>query len=78
MNSYRDTALQANDRRVYLQREAEQERLAQAATDGQPVVTDRVLATVGEWLIASGKRLKERADYRVPSARYGVLKEINT
>ena len=68
MNTYRDAAQQADQRRDHLLCEAERERLAQAAQAGQQPTTDRILAVVGEWMIASGKRLKERSAYRVPSA----------
>lgn len=73
MNIYRDAAQQANQRREHLLGEAERERLAQTAQAGQQQAADRVLAVVGEWMIASGKRLKERSEYRVPSHEYRVL-----
>ena len=72
MNIYRDAALQATERRVTLQREAEQDRLAQMAQTGGQNAADRVLASVGEWMIASGKRLKQRSEYRVMNTEYPV------
>lgn len=74
MNIYRDAAQQADQRRDKLLHEAEQERLAQAAQSGQQHGADRVLAAVGEWMIASGKRLKERNEYRVMSTEYRVMR----
>ncbi|MEZ4667909.1 MAG: hypothetical protein R3E39_08345 [Anaerolineae bacterium] len=78
MNIYRDAAQKADQRREHLLREAEYERLARVAQTGQRQAGDRLLSAVGNWMIASGKRLKERGESQVPHANYSVLQEINT
>lgn len=75
MNTYQHIARQANQRREFLLREAEQERLTQMAQSGQRGAADWMLAAVGEWMIACGKRLKGRSE---SGKGYQLLKEINS
>ena len=56
MNSYQDQIIQADQHRFQLMREAEAHRLLSEAE--QPCLTNRLLANVGEWMIAEGTRLK--------------------
>jgi hypothetical protein len=75
MKPYHPEDVQAAQRRIKLNREAEMDRLAKLAQGDQPGLTDRVLSSLGEWMIASGTRLKGRVtstEYRVPSGQWIV------
>ena len=58
MNTYQHQSIQADYRRNELMREAEASRLSQPAD--QTAFADRLLANVGEWMVAEGTRLKAR------------------
>ncbi|MBN8621243.1 MAG: hypothetical protein J0L63_20185 [Anaerolineae bacterium] len=72
MNTYHDHVVQANQRQTHLLREAETERLLQsnAGASSEPNAADRLLATLGDWMVSQGERLKAR----IPSPEYRVLR----
>lgn len=75
MKPYHPEDVQSAQRQIKLKGEAEMERLARLAQGHQPGLTDRVLSSIGEWMIASGTRLKGKVasdEYRVPSGQWIV------
>ncbi len=70
MNTYQHQTIQADHRRNELMREAQASRLSQP--DNQPALTDRLLANVGEWMVAEGTRLKERQKLAVSNPRFRI------
>jgi hypothetical protein len=58
MITYYQQSIQADDHRAELLREAEAKRLSRSA--GQPALTDRLLVSVGDWMVTEGTRLKRR------------------
>jgi hypothetical protein len=60
MNLYYQQFTQADQRREQLLREAEAQRLSQAAA--QPGLTDRLLTSVADWMVSEGTRLRNRTD----------------
>lgn len=60
MKHYQHEVADSNYRQTQLMREAEVDRMIQARQVYQPGLAARVLANVGDWMIASGTRLKLR------------------
>ena len=70
MNTYQHQTIQANHRRNELMCEAEANRLSHP--DNQPALTDRLLANVGEWMVAEGTRLKARQKLPLSNPHFRV------